>query len=151
MNTLSLPKAILLLQLNCFSYLLFAFIWWLAALPTLDRPAQLLLDITVWPLDGSHDQLSTDARFLSAIGAGLLVAMTLLILLIVIPELRRGNFSVLRGTTISLIAWYAIDSIGCITAGVGSNAVLNTVYVSALLVPLWLIHRAHVQQTNQNE
>lgn len=138
----SLDRALTLLQVSCTGLLLFAAAWWLAAVPGYDRPAQLLLDLTVWPIDGSHNQLSTDARFLSAIGASLLAALAVLILFVVVPEVRRGNNVVLRGTTYAILTWYVFDSIGCITAGVASNAVLNTIYAATLLVPMWLVARA---------
>ena len=143
MNTSnSLERAIRLVRLACYAYVVFAGVWWLASVPELDWPARLLLDISDWPMDGSHDQLSRDARFLSAIGSGLLVAVSLLILLIVVPEFERGNEAVLRGTIIALLAWYFIDSTGCILAGVWSNAVLNTFYVLTMLIPLMLVGRA---------
>lgn len=141
-NTLSLHRAVMLLKLSSYSLLVFAAFWWLAAVPGYDRPAQLLLDLMVWPIDGGHDQLTIDARFLSAIGAGLLAAFAILLLLVVIPEVKRGNGSVLRGTAIAIVTWYVVDSVGCIFAGVASNVVLNTIYAAAMLVPLWLVSRA---------
>lgn len=141
-NTHALNRGITLLQISCYALLVFVVIWWLAVLPGYDRSAQIFLDISVWPIDGSHDQLSRDARFLSGIGAGLLAALALLILLVVIPELKRSNFTVIRGTTVAILTWYVVDSAGCILVGVASNAIFNAVYAAIILVPLWLIARA---------
>lgn len=142
MSDRSLQQALMWLQLACYLLLVFTVIWWLAAWPAFDRPAQILLDITDWPIDGGHDQLSRDARFLSAIGAGLLAAFAMMILLVIIPEVKKGNGSVLRGTTIAIITWYVVDSAGCIVAGVHSNAVLNSIYAATLLIPIWMTSKA---------
>ncbi len=140
-DKLSIDRPIWLMRLACYGYLCFAVIWWLACVPALDFPARLLLDISTWPIDGSHDQLSRDARFLSAIGAGLLSALALMILLVVIPELERRNFKPLKGTTIALLSWFVVDSAGCFSIGVYSNIVLNIVYVLTMLIPIWLLRK----------
>jgi len=139
--TRSLSFSISLFQLTCYALLLFSAVWWLAAVPAIDFPGRLLLDISDWPLDGSHDELSRDARFLSAIGSGLLVAMALFLLLVILPEIKKGNFSILKGAAIAVVAWYVVDSVGCIFAGVISNVVFNTVYAVLILLPMYLIHR----------
>lgn len=140
-NNISINHPILLIRLACFGYLCFAAIWLLAAVPSLDFPARLLLDISTWPIDGSHDQLTRDARFLSAIGAGLLSALALMILLVVVPELERQNFQPLKGTIIALLSWFVVDSAGCYSIGVYSNIVLNFVYLLTMLIPIWLLKK----------
>jgi len=143
MNTnKSLNLATLLMRLACYGFLAFAFFWWLATIPSLDWPARLILDISDWPLDGSHDNLSRDARFLSAIGSGLLAGFSLLLLLVVVPEIERGNSVIVRGTVVALLGWYVIDSVGCLLLGITSNAVLNTLYLATILPPLLLAAKA---------
>jgi len=134
-----LPLAITWLTLSCYGLLAFAALWWLASVPGFDWTGRMILDMSDWPIDGGHDDLSRDARFLSAIGSSLLAALALALLLIVVPEVKRGNFTVIRGAIIAVIAWYTIDSIGCIFAGVYSNVVFNTIYLSAILPPMLLI------------
>jgi len=138
----ALDRAVLLMQLACFGFLAFAFSWWLATIPALDWPARIILDISDWPIDGSHDNLSRDARFLSAIGAGLLAGFSLLLLLVVVPEIKRGNSAIVRGTSIALIAWFVIDSVGCLLLGITSNAILNCIYLATILPPLLLAAHA---------
>lgn len=143
MSTVTNAKLpLLLMKLACLGYLAFALLWWLATIPSLDLPARLILDISDWPIDGSHDNLTRDARFITAIGSGLLTGLSLLLLLVVIPELERGNTRVIRGTIIALVGWYVVDSVGCILLGIVSNAVLNTIYLLLFLVPLLMFIRA---------
>ena len=132
----------MLMRLACYGFLAFAFFWWLATIPTLDWPARMILDISDWPIDGSHNELSRDARFISAIGSGLLAGFSVLLLLVVIPELERGNNAVVRGSVIALLTWYVVDSVGCLLLGIVSNAVLNTLYLATILPPLLLAARA---------
>lgn len=138
----SLNQATMLMRLACAGFLGFAFLWWLATIPSLDYSARLILDISDWPIDGSHENLSRDARFLSAIGSGLLAGFSLLLLLVVVPEIERGNSAIIRGTVIALLAWYVIDSAGCLLLGIVSNAVLNTIYLATILPPLLLAAKA---------
>jgi len=140
-NHLSPSTAFKLFQLTCFFLLIFAVVWWLAVLPSLSQPVQLLLDVSDWPINGGYAELSREVRFLSAIGSGLLAALALFLLLVVLPEVRKGNFAVLRGTLIAVLAWYIVDTAGCIILGIYSNAILNTVYLSAILVPMYLIRQ----------
>lgn len=139
--TPAMERGIKLLSFICYGFLAFAAIWWLAVHPAIDKPAALLLDILDWPLDGGHDNMGRDARFLSAIGAGLLVSLIAFLVLVVIPEFRRGNLRIWTGTVIALSSWYIVDSAGCIIVGVPSNAFFNTLFFIMLLVPLWMIRK----------
>ena len=143
-NTNKLARSVMLLRLVCYGLLAFVVVWYLAVFPPLDKPASLLLDTIVWPIDGSHDVLSRDARFLSGVGAGLLTAMTLFLQLVVAPELETGNFRVLRGATLSILAWYLVDSTGSYASGVASNVMFNTGFLLLLLYPLWLAAQAQL-------
>ncbi len=51
-----------------------------------------------------------------------------MLLLVVIPELRKGNSQVKRAAIVSLMVWYLIDSAGSIAAGVLSNVFLHDVF-----------------------
>ena len=142
-----LSSACTLLQWVCYGMLLFAAVWWLAAPSVLDQPASLLLDTLVWPIDGSHDTLARDTRFLSAVGSGLMVSLACFLLWVTIPELQHGNFRVLRGTTLSILAWYFVDSAGSALSGVSSNVFFNSVFLAMLLYPLWLASRSRSDQS----
>lgn len=131
-----------LFRLAAIGLLLFAAIWITAAIPGFDQPGRLLLDTLDWSADGDHKELSHDARWLSAIGAGLTASLGTLLLLVVIPGLKAGDPAVRRGALIAISVWYVVDSLGCIIAGVPSNALFNTFFFLALAVPLWKIRLA---------
>ncbi len=128
-----------LFRLAAFGLLIFSAVWITAAFPWFDQPGKILIDILDWPLDGSHDALSRDARWFSAIGAGLTASLGVLLLLVVIPGLKAGDPAIRRGALIAISVWYVVDSIGSVTAGVPSNALFNTVFFLMLAVPLWMI------------
>lgn len=130
--------SIRLFRLSAVGLLVFAAIWITAAIPGFDRPGKLLIDMLDWPLNGSHDELTQDARWLSAIGAGLTASLGVMLLLVVVPGLKAGIPGVRGGALIAITVWYVIDSAGSITAGVPSNAFFNTIFFLALAVPLWM-------------
>ncbi len=130
--------SIQLFRLSAIGLLIFAAIWITASIPWIDQPGRLLIDMLDWPLDGSHDALSRDARWLSAVGAGLTAAFGVLLLLVVIPGLKAGDPKIRRGALIAVTTWYVVDSFGSVTAGVPSNAYFNTVFYLILAVPLWM-------------
>jgi hypothetical protein len=131
-------SSIRLFRLSAIGLLVFAAIWITAAIPGFDRPGKFLIDMLDWPLDGSHNELSQDARWLSAIGAGLTASLGAFLLLVVVPGLKAGIANVRRGALIAITVWYIVDSVGSVTAGVPSNAFFNTIFFLALAVPLWM-------------
>ncbi len=145
-NTISLDRSLALLRWSAYLLLIFVAIWFLAVFPPIDKPASLLIDFLDWPLDGGHDVLSRDTRFLSGVGSGLLTGMACYILFVVVPELEAGNFRVLKGAAIATLGWYVVDSIGSCASGVPSNAVFNTGFLILLLTPLWLVSRSQIHQ-----
>ena len=138
-NRPTLTRGIKLLSLVSYGFLIFAAVWWLAVNPAIDKPAAIMVDILDWPIDGGHDNMGRDARFFSAIGAGLVVGLCGFLLLVVIPEFQRGNRRIWRGTVIALLGWYVVDSAGCWIVGVPSNVFFNTIFFLMLLLPLWMI------------
>lgn len=141
-NDKALDRSILLIRLVCFGFITFAVLWWSAVFPGYDLPAKLILDISDWPIDGNYDQLEQSSRLLSAIGSGLLAGLSFLLLLVVVPEIKKGNGSVISGAIASVLAWYVVDSVGCVLIGIYSNAVLNTVYAILIIVPLLMARSA---------
>lgn len=137
-----LQRAVLLIRLVCCGFLVFAFCWWLAVIPALDGPARFILDVSDWPFDGNFDDMHRASRFLSAIGSGLLVGLSVLLLFVVVPEIKRRNANVVRGAVFAVLAWYVVDSLGCALLGIYSNVVLNTVYAAAIIPPLLMAGRA---------
>ena len=140
-NSVNVNRAITALQVQFVGFLLFALVWWTGVHASIDAPARWLLDLLSWPLDGSHQFLSGDVRWLSGVGAGLLVGMSLFMLLVVLPELRAGNFRVLKGAIRALLGWFVFDSFGSVVAGVASNAWFNVAFFLPTLALLLYLQR----------
>lgn len=115
-----------------FSGLVFA----LPAFAPIGAPGILFLDILKWPLDGDPGALGQDARWLSAVGGGLLAGLAALSFLIVAPAIERGDGEARRGAIAAILVWFLIDSAGSIAAGVASNAVFNALFAGVYLLPL---------------
>ncbi len=98
--------------------------------------ARIILDLADWPIDSLSTPLDRNTMWLSAVGAGLLAAVSIFLGGIVVPALKEGNRPIIRTTIIAMSVWYIIDNIGSIAAGVSSNVVFNSIYFALILIPL---------------
>jgi hypothetical protein len=128
-----------LVFLNGLGFLVFAFLWMTAAYAPIDGPAVFLIDLLQWPLGDLDTALSQHARWLSAIGAGLLAAFGVLTMTIVADGVRHGERSARTAASLAILAWFLIDSAGSIASGVGSNAAFNLPFLALYLAPLLFV------------
>lgn len=115
---------------------LYTIIWGLAPFTPINISARFLLDVLDWPIDNTAAALDQNTKWLSAIGASLLGAVSVLLWGVVAPALKRGDVEVARTTLLAFIVWYVIDGVGSIASGVTSNVVFNTAYLALVLIPL---------------
>lgn len=115
---------------------LYSVLWGLAPFSGINFPARLILDAADWPIDNLSSPLDRNTMWLSAIGAGLLAAVSIFLGKIVVPALKEGNKAIVNATILAMIAWYIIDSAGSIAAGVSSNVLFNSIYLVLVLIPL---------------
>ncbi len=115
---------------------LYSLLWGLAPFPLVNFPARLILDSADWPVDNLYAELDKNTMLLSAIGAGLLGAVSVFLGKIVVPALKEGNKPIINATILAMVVWYVIDSVGSIAAGVSSNVVFNSIYLALVLLPL---------------
>jgi len=125
-----------LVKLVAWGFLAFAFVWALAPYGAVNEPARLLLDLLDWPLGDAAPDLSRSEMWLSSIGAGLVVGISILLLGVVAPAVEASNKKTVRVTIWAFIGWYVVDSAGSVASGVPSNAVFNAVFLAAILIPL---------------
>ncbi len=118
-------------------FALYSLLWGLAPYESINLPARFILDVSDWPFDKTAKVLDRNTQWLSAISAGLLFAISIFLGGIVAPAIKEKNQVIIRTTIIAFIAWYLIDSVGSVAAGVPSNAVFNTIYLVLVLIPLW--------------
>ncbi len=117
-------------------FFIYSLLWGLAPFAEINISARLILDLADWPLDNLFTPLDRNTMWLSAIGSGLLAAVSIFLGGIVVPALKDGNRAVIRTTIVAMSVWYIIDGIGSIAAGVGSNVVFNSIYLILVLIPL---------------
>ena len=122
-------------QIVAWGFMAFAAIWGLAPYGPISAPAGILIDILDWPY-GDGTTLTRSEMWLSSIGAGLVVAVSIMLLGIVVPALRKGNKPVVRVTIWAFVAWYIVDGLGSYASGVGSNVFFNTILLVPLMIPL---------------
>ncbi len=117
-------------------FFIYSILWALAPYPSINLPARLILDLADWPLDSLSAPLDRNTQWLSAIGAGVLAAISVFLGGIVAPAIKQQNTSIIRTTIAAMVIWYIIDGTGSIAAGVSSNVFFNTIYLILVLIPL---------------
>lgn len=108
----------------------------LAPLDNLNLPSRLTLDLVDWPIDNYSIPIDTKTKFLSAIEAGLLDAISVFLDGIVVPAIRDGNESMIRTTIFAMTFWCVTEGIGSIASRDAYNVVFNSIYLSLVLAPL---------------
>ena len=104
-------------------------------------PSLFVHDLLDWPAGDGIGPFSREARWFGAIAGGVSVALALLIWIIIVPEIAKGNRRAYIGTMAALGSWFILDSSGSIAAGVPANAVVNIILGAMLGIPLMLIFR----------
>lgn len=127
-----------LMRLVAVSFFLFGLIFASVAFAPLAAPGLFLLDLLKWPLDGDPAALSQEARWLSAIGGGVLAAFAVFMHMIVAPGLAREDGEIRRAAIAAILVWFVIDSAGSVAAGAASNAVFNAGFMALYLAPILL-------------
>lgn len=117
-------------------FFFYSLLWALAPFSSFNLPARFILDLADWPLNNLAAPLEQNVQFLSAIGAGLLAAISIFLGGIVVPAIKAQNIAIINCCKLAMIIWYVIDGVGSIAAGVASNVVFNTFYLLLVLAPL---------------
>jgi len=125
-----------LVRIAAWMFISFAIIWGLAPYQAVNAPARLLLDLLDLPFGDAAPTLNQSEMWLSSIGAGLVIAISIMLLGIVAPALEKSDKVVVRVTIWAFISWYLVDSVGSIASGVASNALFNSIFLAIILLPL---------------
>ena len=128
-------------------FLLTALVFASGAFAPIDTMSVWMHDMLDWPLNGSIETYTREARWFSAIGGGVFAGLCILFILVIVPLIERGDRAVRRGVIISMLVWFVIDSSGSVAAGVPANAVFNVAFLAMFLGPLLAI-REPAQQSS---
>ena len=115
----------------------FGFLLAMAAIPAMGGPAQFLLDLIYFPIDGAQAVDSSAARLLNAITGGLMTGLGVITFLIAGELLPREPALARRILLAGIGAWFLVDSSMSIAAGASLNAVFNFGFLLLFYLPLW--------------
>lgn len=134
------PKiAELILKLASIGVLVFGLLLATGSYSNFDYPAQFILDLLDWPLDGNHAEISRDMRWMVSVVGGLLALIAVMMIAIVAPLIGQGNKQIARFGLIGILAWVVIDCVGSVAAGVASNALWNAAFAVPYLLAFGLM------------
>jgi len=122
------------MQVWCWATLGVGAMFALGAVPAADAGVRLFYDIIYWPIDGASpygDELRFTAAVLGAVMMGW--AVTIFSLVAAADQIGAPAW---RGLTAAVVGWYVIDSTISVASGVAANAVSNTGFLIAYLIPL---------------
>jgi hypothetical protein len=87
-------------------------------------------------LGGIH---TAEAKVTLAIAGGIFAGFSALLLFLVVPALEAYDKRMIRGTQISILIWFVIDSSASIASGNPANAAANIVFLILFQAPLLLV------------
>lgn len=123
------------LTIWCWGVLAFGALLVTAAIPGFDAAAREVFLV----FGGGTVDAATFEQPSTRFGLGLQGALTLgwgMTMILLIGAARTIGASLWRGLTIAVLIWYVIDSAISVATGFGLNAVSNTVFVIAFLIPI---------------
>ena len=108
-----------------------------AAIPALQAPTGLLLDLVYFPVDGAQQNDGEAARILSAVTGGVLAGWAAMIWLVATELYPRDPALGRRLILLSVGIWFVIDSSMSIAAGALLNAIFNVGFLLVFVLPVW--------------
>ena len=100
-----------------------------------------LFDVLKWPIDGDPAVFNADTRAVNAVLGGVMVGWGVLMFSLSSERMMTAAPNVPRMMTISLLAWFLVDSIGSWAAGLLGNIALNVAFLVMFLPPLVSLSR----------
>lgn len=124
-----------------FSFLAGGLLWASGAIPGFDAPTVWAFDVLNWPLDGDPGALNPAAKFMSAVGGGVLFGMGVLNWVLVAPAIETGDRRVLNAALASIFSWFLVDSTGSALSGNAPNVFFNLVILALYVLPVMAARR----------
>jgi len=111
--------------------------------PATDVVWRTLFDLLKWPLDGDPATFNADTRAVNAVLGGTMVGWGVLMYLIATPQQFAAIPALPRLMQYALYAWFVVDCIGSLAAGLPGNLVLNLVFLGLFVPPLRALARMY--------
>jgi hypothetical protein len=118
------------------SFILAGVLWATGAIPGVGALTQWAFDFLNWPIDGNPGDLNPIAKFMSAIGGGILAGFGVLNWLLVAPAIESRDTRVLNAALASIFTWAVIDSTGSVLSGAAPNVFFNLIILALYVIPI---------------
>ena len=112
-------------------------IFFLGTIKETSEPAKFTLDLLSWPIDGNINYNLPELKFLSALTGGFLFGWGITIWLLSKLVYDKAPEEVRKTVLYGLLSWFFLDSLGSITSGNTSNAIINILVLISAVGPLW--------------
>jgi hypothetical protein len=123
------------IQVWCWGTLVFGVVLLGAAHPTTEAPARMFYDLIYWPIDGGSRFDGEAFRLTVAVLGAVMIGWAVTIFG-AIKAAHSGSPELWRAITTAMAVWYIVDSAASVMNGSPMNAVSNTVFLVAWLIPM---------------
>lgn len=111
-----------------------------AAIPALQEPTRLLLDLIFFPVDSGQTLDTAATRLLSAITGGLMAGLGVMLWVVATELCPRDPALGRRLILLGIGSWYVVDSSMSFAAGAPLNVLFNTGFLLIFFVPAWRLN-----------
>ncbi len=125
------------LKITAISIISYALLFFLGTLKQTQKPIEIVLDISSWPIDELQNYDSNSTVFLSALLGGILFGWGILIWFLSTKIYDVAPEQIRKTVLTSLISWFIIDGLGSIFSGNFNNVLANILLLLVLVGPLW--------------
>ena len=131
------PKiAVQFLRIVAFGSVLAALLFAIAAIGDPTGMFNIFLSAVIPGSEGVSAIATVEAKMGYAIAGGVFAGFMVMILLITVPAIERGDKAIIRASIYALLIWFIVDSGASIAGGAPMNAVSNAVFLALYLLPL---------------
>ncbi len=130
------------LQIGAAITLGFGLLMAVAAIPALQGPTEIVLDLIFYPVDQGQTLDGASARLLTAITGGLMTGIGVMLWIVATELCPREPALGRRLILLGIGSWYVVDSSMSVAAGAPLNVLFNTGFLLIFVLPAWRLDSA---------
>ena len=135
-------QSLLWLKISCLITIVTGIACAMASHPATDIVWRTLFDLLKWPFDGDPAAFTADTRAVNAVLGGTMVGWGVLMYLLATPAHIAALPMLPRVVKYALYAWFVVDCVGSLAAGLPGNVVLNVLFLALFVPPLRALERS---------